>query len=161
MNQMTINVPDDMILNVDLVAEMLGITPKTVRRWFQENKLPSCNPGGHHRVKGKDLKEFIKNKPKRTRNSAVQVSYPKKYNEWLTKAVLTGEKLGTSLLDSILDFKFYKSKDIAKELGVSTAAVRLYVSQGKLKSLNSGGRHIIQGKDLKQFLYERIISERG
>lgn len=81
---------------------------------------------------------------------------PLSYKDWAGKSALTGESLGTNVFDGILDFKFYKTSEIARILGVSTATVRLYVSQGKLKSLNSAGHHIVQGKDLKQFMYQRL-----
>lgn len=42
------------------VANLLGVNPKTVRRWAVEGKLNSFKtPGGHLRFREQDVREFF------------------------------------------------------------------------------------------------------
>lgn len=52
-------VDDEMILTASEIAELLGVSQETVRRWCREFKLRVLSPGGHYRVRGEDLKEFV------------------------------------------------------------------------------------------------------
>lgn len=50
---------DDTILDSETISELLGVSQAAVRNWINKGRLPSINPGGHHRVRGRDLKEFL------------------------------------------------------------------------------------------------------
>jgi len=45
--------------SVDNIAEMLGIHPKTVRRYITEGKLRAAKVGKQYRVSGHDLSQFV------------------------------------------------------------------------------------------------------
>lgn len=167
-------IPDSIKLKPDTVAELLGVTPKTVRKWVRENKLPSANPGGHHRILGKDLKEFANDKKweidpntgvekiestrrSRAKSRTLIETDEIMYSSWLHKAKMTGEiRFLPDVFKDVLDNQVYRTNDVATLLGVTPAAVRIFVSQKGLRSLNQGGHHVILGKDLKEFLFKRI-----
>lgn len=45
---------------VPQVAELLGVSPDTVRRWFDEGRLPRASGSGRHRViSGADLAAYL------------------------------------------------------------------------------------------------------
>lgn len=53
-------------LMVSEVAELLRVTPETVREWLRGGELRGLNLGGRWRVLWEDLQEFVKdrqNKP--------------------------------------------------------------------------------------------------
>lgn len=46
------------------IAELLGVSPDSVRRWCDEGRLKSeRNKGGHRRIDGKDLARFLDEYP--------------------------------------------------------------------------------------------------
>ena len=50
----------DKLYNISKTAEMLGVTPKTLRVWDKENKLkPTLTSGGHRRYRESDIKRLI------------------------------------------------------------------------------------------------------
>ena len=49
-------------LTVNEVAELLRVTPETVREWLRACKLRGLNLGGRWRVLREDLQEFIKDR---------------------------------------------------------------------------------------------------
>ncbi|WML45395.1 helix-turn-helix domain-containing protein [Neobacillus sp. PS3-40] len=153
-------IPDNIMLNPETIGKLICVAPKTVRRWVNENKLPSCNPGGHHRILGKDLKKFLEQKPKkghRINGRVIENLQGENFDSWMEKVKKTGEKSSLPLIfEVILDYKVYKSGHVAKMLGVTPATVRLLVSQKGLRSVNTKGHHVILGKDLKEFLFKRI-----
>lgn len=51
---------DDPILEPGDVARMLGVNPRTVKRWADDGRLPSFRtPGGHRRFYLSDVKEAV------------------------------------------------------------------------------------------------------
>jgi excisionase family DNA binding protein len=154
-------IPDDMIFKVDQVAELLGVVPLTVRRWIYSGKLSSTNPGGHHRILGSHLKEILKKNSLKVFQNHLSNLDSKSYNEWLRKAKLTGKTVDLpSIFNRIPDYMLYNTSEIASLLGVHSSTVRVWVNQGDLKTLNPAGHHRIQGKDLKEFLFQRLTSKK-
>lgn len=158
-------IPDNIKLKADMVAELLEVKPKTVRKWVNENKLRSCNPGGHHRILGKDLKEFLLNREQKQQRTRMKLGSlfknitEESFENWLFKAKMTGEvRYLPTVFNEIIENKIYRTNDVAKLLGITPASVRTYVSQKGLRSLNHGGHHVIMGKDLKEFLFKRITN---
>lgn len=50
----------DKLYNISKAAEILGITPKTLRVWDKENKLkPVLTSGGHRRYRESDINKII------------------------------------------------------------------------------------------------------
>lgn len=50
----------DKLYNISKTAEILGITPKTLRMWDKENKLkPILTSGGHRRYRESDINKII------------------------------------------------------------------------------------------------------
>lgn len=55
----------DKLYNISKTAEILDVTPKTLRIWDKENKLkPIFTSGGHRRYKESDIKSIIDGKIK-------------------------------------------------------------------------------------------------
>lgn len=52
------------------VAEYLGMSPKTVRRWANERRLPVVKVGALNRFRPEDIREWVKKNTKRTRRAA-------------------------------------------------------------------------------------------
>jgi excisionase family DNA binding protein len=66
-------VDDDIILHVETIAEMVGMTQETVRSWCRSGKLPSYQFGKKYIVTGSDFKEFMKlHRVKPSWNQAVE-----------------------------------------------------------------------------------------
>jgi excisionase family DNA binding protein len=69
--QMDINplfdIPDDCILNPEQIAELLGVSLETVRRWCRTGKVSSYSFGGKYIIIGNDFKTFIKRSKKAPR----------------------------------------------------------------------------------------------
>lgn len=51
----------DKFYSVESIAQMLGIHPKTVRRYITEGKLRAAKVGKQYRVTGHDLSLFVEN----------------------------------------------------------------------------------------------------
>lgn len=50
----------DKLLSVNIVAEACGVTPKTIRVWIREGRIPASRMGPHSiRVRESDLKAFL------------------------------------------------------------------------------------------------------
>lgn len=50
----------DKLYSISKTAEILDVTPKTLRVWDKENKLkPVLTPGGHRRYRESDLNRII------------------------------------------------------------------------------------------------------
>lgn len=54
------DVPDDVILRVEDIAEMTAMHPESVRRWCRQGKLTSYCFGNKYIVTGEDFKEFMR-----------------------------------------------------------------------------------------------------
>ena len=55
----------DKLYSISKTAEILDVTPKTLRIWDKENKLkPILTSGGHRRYKESDIKSIIDGKIK-------------------------------------------------------------------------------------------------
>ena len=55
-----IYIHDDALLSVPRIAEMIGVSPETVRRWIRNGKLPIHAPTGRYKVRCGDLTVFLK-----------------------------------------------------------------------------------------------------
>jgi excisionase family DNA binding protein len=53
-------VSDDVVLHVETIAEMVGMTQETVRSWCRSGKLPSYQFGKKYIITGEDFKEFMR-----------------------------------------------------------------------------------------------------
>jgi len=53
-------VDPDVILHVETIADMVGMTQETVRSWCRSGKLPSYQFGKKYIVTGDDFMEFMK-----------------------------------------------------------------------------------------------------
>lgn len=51
---------DEALLSVPMIADMIGVSPETVRRWIRSNKLPIHAPTGRYKVRCVDLTLFLK-----------------------------------------------------------------------------------------------------
>jgi excisionase family DNA binding protein len=49
----------DRLLDVDEVAERLGVEPSTVRHYIRTKQLPAIRLGNQYRVSEKDLQRFL------------------------------------------------------------------------------------------------------
>ena len=50
----------DKLYNISKTAEILDVTPKTLRVWDKENKLkPILTSGGHRRYRESDINKII------------------------------------------------------------------------------------------------------
>ncbi|MGX9134971.1 helix-turn-helix domain-containing protein [Rummeliibacillus sp. JY-2-4R] len=50
---------DDALLSVPSIADMVGVSPETVRRWIRSGKLPIHAPTGRYKVRCADLSLFL------------------------------------------------------------------------------------------------------
>lgn len=50
---------DDALLSVPMIADMVGVSPETVRRWIRSGKLPIHAPTGRYKVRCVDLTLFL------------------------------------------------------------------------------------------------------
>jgi excisionase family DNA binding protein len=64
------NVHDDEPLNPEKIAEMLGVSVETVRRWCRTGKLANYNFGGKYVVLGSDFKTYMLNAKSRPKNES-------------------------------------------------------------------------------------------
>lgn len=64
---------DDMFISIGKAADMLGVCPKTLKRWETKGKMsPSFRtPGGHRRYEVSYLKGFVKSKGNQTGNENI------------------------------------------------------------------------------------------
>ncbi|WP_143414892.1 helix-turn-helix domain-containing protein [Geobacillus sp. E263] len=53
-------VPDDWVLTPENVADLIGMSVVSVRRWCREGKLPAYRFERKYIITGKDFKEFMK-----------------------------------------------------------------------------------------------------
>lgn len=51
--------PDEAILSPKDIAELLGRSNETIRRWCREGKLEAFGSGGYYMIKGWQFKEFL------------------------------------------------------------------------------------------------------
>ncbi len=49
----------DKLLDVDEVAERLGVEPSTVRHYIRTKQLPAIRLGNQYRISEKDLQKFL------------------------------------------------------------------------------------------------------
>lgn len=54
------NVPDDSVLHIEDIAELVNMHVESVRRWCRTGKLSSYNFGNKYIVVGSDFKEFMR-----------------------------------------------------------------------------------------------------
>ena len=64
MNKITINVPDDKLLSSKDAAVLVGLRPVTILAHIRQGHLKATLLGSRYIIKGKDLKEFQKNRRK-------------------------------------------------------------------------------------------------
>lgn len=55
-------------------------------------------------------------------------------------------------MKNILGTQLYNQTEVAQLLGVTTATVRKYVKEGKIKSTLIGGRHYYSEDEIKRFI---------
>lgn len=64
------DVPNDVVLHIEDIADLVGMHPESVRRWCREGKMASYCFGNKYIIIGQDFKNFMKAsrvKPKWTR----------------------------------------------------------------------------------------------
>jgi excisionase family DNA binding protein len=61
------DIPDDVVLHPENIAELLGVSIETVRRWCRESKLPNYSFGGKYIITGDDFKAYMRKARSRTR----------------------------------------------------------------------------------------------
>jgi excisionase family DNA binding protein len=64
------NIPDDVVMHIEDIAELTGMHQESVRRWCRDGKMASYCFGNRYIVTGHDFKDFMKAsrvKPKWTR----------------------------------------------------------------------------------------------
>lgn len=54
------DVPDDVILHIEDIADLVGMHPESVRRWCRDGKMVSYCFGNKYIVVGQDFKSFMK-----------------------------------------------------------------------------------------------------
>jgi excisionase family DNA binding protein len=57
----------DRILTVEQLADMLGVTPYTVRQWAREHKLPTLRLGKYWRFRESSIRQWLADQEKPTR----------------------------------------------------------------------------------------------
>jgi len=62
--------PDEAILSPKDIAELLGRSKETIRRWCREGKLEAFGSGGYYMIKGWQFKKFMRKS--HTRNNQLQ-----------------------------------------------------------------------------------------
>ena len=66
----------DKLYNISKTAEILDVTPKTLRIWDKENKLkPILTSGGHRRYKESDINLFLGNEETQEGKKEICVTY--------------------------------------------------------------------------------------
>lgn len=50
---------EERLFSLEEVAERLGVSERTVRRWIKAGDLPAYKPGREYRIKPDDLDEFL------------------------------------------------------------------------------------------------------
>ncbi len=50
---------EERFYSLEEVAERLGISERTVRRWIKAGDLPAYQPGREYRIRSTDLEEFL------------------------------------------------------------------------------------------------------
>lgn len=48
--------------SVEKVAEILDLTPETIRRWIRSGKLKATKPGQSYKIRREDLEKLLKDK---------------------------------------------------------------------------------------------------
>lgn len=57
----------DHILTVEQLADMLGVTPYTVRQWARDGKLPTLRLGKYWRFRESSIRQWLVDQEKPTR----------------------------------------------------------------------------------------------
>lgn len=52
-------IDDDVVLNISEIAQLLGKSEETVRRWCRDGKIRLFMPVGGYTILGADLKDFL------------------------------------------------------------------------------------------------------
>ncbi|PLT29263.1 helix-turn-helix domain-containing protein [Peribacillus deserti] len=58
-HEMLLLIQDDDLLSTSQIADLLGVSKETARRWFRKKYIESVTPVGHFRLTGKEFKEFL------------------------------------------------------------------------------------------------------
>src|SRR5690606_12533850 len=60
------------LLTVDILAEILEMHPRTIRRYIRDNQLPATKVGGEWRIRREDAEMFIGSKLEHIKSNAIQ-----------------------------------------------------------------------------------------
>lgn len=158
-------IPDEIHFKADQVAEIIDRAPKTIRKWCHKGLIISSNPGGQHRISGKELKRFLsENSDERERIRKSPLLYilgEMGYDDWFTKTKHTGQSmLLPEVFELLDDNKPYSTKKVSEYLGITPDQVRSFISKGELPSLTPKEKqNRMLGKDIKVFLYNRLLKK--
>ena len=61
--------PDEAILSPKDIAELLGRSNETIRRWCREGKMEAFGSGGYYMIKGWQFKNFMVKSHTRSKHS--------------------------------------------------------------------------------------------
>ena len=76
-------------------------------------------------------------------------------NDFLLKCIRVNERTDTMVTELI------RLKDVSKRLNLSTATLRKYIHNGKLKAIKVGGNYMVSINDYDEFVFNLHVESLG
>ena len=76
-------------------------------------------------------------------------------NDFLLKCIRVNERTDTMVTELI------RLKDVSKKLNLSTATLRRYIHNGKLKAIKVGGNYMVNINDYDEFVFKLYVESLG
>ena len=76
-------------------------------------------------------------------------------NDFLLKGMRVNERTDTMVTELI------RLKDVSKKLNLSTATLRKYIHNGKLKAIKVGGNYMVSINDYDEFVFNLYVESLG
>ena len=76
-------------------------------------------------------------------------------NAFLSKCIRVNERTDTMTIELI------RLKDVSKRLNLSTATLRKYIHNGKLKAIKVGGNYMVNINDYDEFVFNLYVESLG
>ena len=76
-------------------------------------------------------------------------------NDFLLKCIRVNERTDTMVTELI------RLKDVSKRLNLSTATLRKYIHNGKLKAIKVGGNYMVNTNDYDEFVFNLYVESLG
>ena len=76
-------------------------------------------------------------------------------DDFLLKCIRVNERTDTMVTELI------RLKDVSKKLNLSTATLRRYIHNGKLKAIKVGGNYMVNTNDYDEFVFNLYVESLG